>query len=188
MKPWLLNVLACPIDKHHPLEAYILKWETGESEFEKINREAGKYNPFFKKQYSHLADQISDGTISPPAITSIHDTTTSPYALELLADTRKFLNRLSYEGNQRPDALLSRFPEGIDILYRYLNLVEVEQGLLRCSVCGRWYPVGRAVESVPELMPDDLREREEELAWLQKWRDVLPDEVTLKGEPFHLEE
>ena len=35
MKPWLLNVLACPIDKHHPLEAYFFKWETSDEELEK---------------------------------------------------------------------------------------------------------------------------------------------------------
>ena len=82
--------------------------------------------------------------------------------------------------------LLKDYPEGIDVLYRYLNLVEVEEGLLRCPKCGRWYPIGSAVETIPELMPDDLREKERDLEWLAKWKDKVPEEVLTEGKPFTL--
>ena len=59
MKPWLLNILACPIEKHHPLEAYFYKWETSEEELEKINSEAGKSDQSFLKQYSKSPFAIS---------------------------------------------------------------------------------------------------------------------------------
>ncbi|GAH22526.1 unnamed protein product [marine sediment metagenome] len=36
MKPWLLDILACPIDKHFPLDLYIFSYETNEEEFKKI--------------------------------------------------------------------------------------------------------------------------------------------------------
>ena len=75
LKPWLLNILACPIDKHHPLEAYFYSWETSEDEWEKINREAAKPNSYFKKQYKHLANQIEDNTVSILAIKEIRDHT-----------------------------------------------------------------------------------------------------------------
>ena len=186
MKPWLLNILACPIDKHHPLEAYFFKWETTEEELEKINRDAGVTTVYFKSQYTHLAKQIAEGTISISALDKITDETGSAYSQELYADTKKFLNRLSYDQNREEARLLDSYPEGLDMLYRYLNLVEVKEGLLRCPECGRWYPIGSAVETIPELMPDDLREKERDLEWLNKWKDKLPEEVVKEGKPFTL--
>ena len=184
MKPWLLNVLACPIDKHHPLEAYFYKWETSEEELDKINREAGKQSQYFSKQYTHLAKQIADGTISPSSVKAIEDQTGSNHTMELLADALKFINRLEFEENSAEENLLDKYPEGIDVLYRYLNLIEVEEGLLRCPVCGRWYPIGSSVETIPELMPDDLRDKEKDIEWLNKWIDKIPESVKTEGKPF----
>jgi uncharacterized protein YbaR (Trm112 family) len=186
MKPWLLNILACPIDKHHPLEAYFYRWETTLEEMDKINRDAGEPNTHFRKQYGHLAKQIEDGTISPASIREIRDETEMTPAQELLGETRRFLNRLEYVDTPEAAALLREFPEGVDVLYRYMNLVEVAEGLLRCPECGRWYPIGNAVETIPELMPDDLREREKELDWLRKWSEKLPEKVISEGRPFTL--
>ena len=36
MKPWLFDILACPIDKHYPLKLYIFKFETNRDEFRLI--------------------------------------------------------------------------------------------------------------------------------------------------------
>ncbi|MCW4049290.1 MAG: hypothetical protein NWE89_06080 [Candidatus Bathyarchaeota archaeon] len=185
MKPWLLNILACPIDKHHPLEAYFYKWENTDEEMEMMNREAGKPSSHFKKQYSHLAKQITDGTISAQSLQEIRDETGSKDAGELYGDVIKFLERLSFDESD-PDKLLKEYPEGMDILYRYLNLVEVEEGLLRCPECGRWYPIGSAVETIPELMPDDLREKERDLEFLTKWKEKVPETVLSDGKPFTL--
>ena len=184
MKPWLLNVLACPIDKHHPLEAYFYKWETSPEELEKINSEAGKPNQYFTKQYKHLAKQISDGTISPPSLKAIIDQTESGSTLELQGDMAKFIDRLSFEEDKSEASLLAKYPEGMDVLYRYLNLLEVEEGLLRCPKCGRWYPIGNSVETIPELMPDDLRDAEKDTEWLRKWIEKIPDSVKNEGKPF----
>lgn len=184
MKPWLLNILACPIEKHHPLEAYFYKWETSEEELKKINSEAGKSNQSFSKQYKHLAKQISDGTISPASIKSIVDQTESKYSLELQADAWIFLDNLENEEDKSEKNLLDKYPESLDVLYRYLNLLEVEEGLLRCPVCNRWYPIGSSVETIPELMPDDLRDKEKDLEWLLKWTKQLPDSVKNGGKPF----
>lgn len=184
LKPWLLNVLACPIDKHHPLEAYFYKWETSEEELDKINKEAGKPSQYFSKQYAHLAKQIADGTISSSSVKAIKDQTESNHTLELLADAVKFIDRLAFEEDASEKALLSKYPEGIDVLYRYLNLIEVEEGLLRCPACGRWYPIGNSVETIPELMPDDLRDEEKDLEWLSKWDEKIPDSVKTEGKPF----
>lgn len=186
MKPWLLNILACPLDKHHPLDAYWFSWETTEEEMEKMNREAGNPSHYFKNQYEHLAKQITDGTISPESLQVIHDETGSIYAQELYIDVKKFIERLKFEVESEVDDLLTRFPEGIDILYRYLNLIEVEEGLLHCSKCGRWYPIGSAVETIPELMPDDLREEDRDRIWFNKWKEKIPEKILENGNPFGL--
>ncbi len=186
LKPWLLNILACPIDKHHPLEAYFYSWETSDEELEKINKDAGKPSAYFKKQYGHLATQIEDGTISLKAIKEVRDMTDSEHTAYLYLDVKKFLEKLDYEEDKTGANLLARYPEGMDVLYRYLNLVEVEEGLIRCPECGRWYPVGSAVETIPELMPDDLREEERDVEFLKKWESKLPEAVKTEGKPFSL--
>ena len=176
MKPWLLNILACPIDKHHPLDAYFFKWETAEEELEKINRDAGKPTVYFRKQYGHLAKQMVDGTISPPALVNIVDVTGSRYSLELHADVKKFLSRLDFDAGYDEKRLLSEYQEGVDVLYRYLNLVELGEGLLCCPKCGRWYPIGNAVETIPELM----------LAVSEEYKDRTALQIARAGRFFRL--
>jgi uncharacterized protein YbaR (Trm112 family) len=120
------------------------------------------------------------------SIRAIEDQTESRHTLELLADVKKFIERLEFESDKSAKNLIGKYPEGVDVLYRYLNLIEVEEGLLRCSKCGRWYPIGNSVETIPELMPDDLRDKEKDLAWLQKWSEKLPEVVKAEGKPYHL--
>jgi uncharacterized protein YbaR (Trm112 family) len=74
--------------------------------------------------------------------------------------------------------------EELDIIYRYMNMLELAEGLLVCPECNRWYPIGCNVETIPELMPDELREKEKELEWLEKWRILVPENVLRKGKPF----
>ena len=37
--------------------------------------------------------------------------------------------------------------------------INIEEGYLVCEKCGRWFPI---LDSVPELLPDDLRNLDEE--------------------------
>ena len=36
MKPWLFDILACPIDKHFPLKLYIFSFENEQEDFQSI--------------------------------------------------------------------------------------------------------------------------------------------------------
>lgn len=188
MKPWLLNILACPIDKHHPLEARFFTWETSAEELHKIASEAGTPSRHFRKSYRHLAKQLRDGTISPAAMQTIQDLTDSEASAGLLTGAVEAVGRLERALDQSEEELLRDFPDDLDRLYRFLNLVEVDDGLLVCPECGRWYPVGSAVETIPELLPDDLRERDRDLAWLERWRERVPAHVLELGKPFNLSE
>jgi uncharacterized protein YbaR (Trm112 family) len=186
MKPWLLNILACPIDKHHPLEAYFFNWETKEEEIKKITSEAAKPNKHFAKSYKHLSKQIFDSTISFPSIEIIIDKTPSENSKKLLALTIDSLVKIKHSLIDDEKALFRNLSEEIDVIYRYLNLIELDSGILVCPECGRWYPIGSAVETIPEMLPDDLREKDKDIEWMQKWSELIPSEIIKNGKPFNL--
>jgi SAM-dependent methyltransferase/uncharacterized protein YbaR (Trm112 family) len=50
--------------------------------------------------------------------------------------------------------------------------VVVEEGLLISAESGRWYPIKR---SIPEILPDHLRDVEGDLEYLARFRDRLPE-------------
>ncbi len=60
---------------------------------------------------------------------------------------------------------------------------EIAEGLLVCTECNRWYPIA---DEIPQMLPDDLREAKDDLAWLQKWKEQAPESVVRSGKPFHL--
>lgn len=186
MKPWLLNILACPIDKHHPLNARFFTLETSTEEIHKIVSEAGELSPYFRKNYRHLTKQLKDGTISPPAIKAIEDFTGSEEVKRLHVAASEAVDRLKQVSEKSEQELMREYAQEVDTLYRFLNLIEVDKGLLVCPKCRRWYPIGSAVETIPELLPDDLREKERDLAWLEHWRKLVPDNVLEEGKPFNL--
>jgi len=61
---------------------------------------------------------------------------------------------------------------------------EIAEGLLFCTECNRWYPIS---DEIPQMLPDDLREAKEDLEWLRRWKEQVPDRVLSKGKPFRLE-
>ena len=185
MKPWLLNILACPIDKHHPLKAYFFRWETGADEIKGLKEKAGQPNKENEKKYRQLAKQLTDGTISPPAMKEIQDSTGVEDATEMLKGALDALSRVE-KADKGQEHLLEEHAADIDTLYTYLNRMEVDEGLLVCPECGRWYPIGSAVETIPEMLPDDLREQDRDLKWLQEWKQLVPQHVITDGKPYNL--
>ncbi len=51
---------------------------------------------------------------------------------------------------------------------------DVEEGLLFCPACGRWYPI---MNGIPRMLPDDLRPEKEFEEFLEKHRDELPEHI-----------
>lgn len=60
---------------------------------------------------------------------------------------------------------------------------EIAEGLIVCPKCLRWYPIR---DEIPEMLPDELRKREEDLPFLKKWEDKVPEQIRLEGKPFNL--
>jgi len=59
----------------------------------------------------------------------------------------------------------------------------VVDGVLLCSECGRYYPI---IDEIPVMLPDNLRNRKEDLDFLEKWRERIPERVVHGGKPWSL--
>jgi uncharacterized protein YbaR (Trm112 family) len=70
-------------------------------------------------------------------------------------------------------------------LYIFEEKDEIVEGIIVCKKCLRWYPI---IDEIPHMLPDDLRKREEDIAFLKKYRDKVPSEVLRLGKPFNLAE
>lgn len=60
---------------------------------------------------------------------------------------------------------------------------EISEGLIVCPKCLRWYPIR---DEIPEMLPDELRKRNEDLPFLKKWKANIPKEILDRGKPFNL--
>jgi uncharacterized protein len=60
----------------------------------------------------------------------------------------------------------------------------IVDGALFCSECSRFYPI---IEEIPVMLPDDLRNRNEDMDFLTKYKDKLPEKIVKTGKPWHLE-
>ena len=60
---------------------------------------------------------------------------------------------------------------------------EIETGIINCPKCNRWYPI---IDEIPHMLPDDLRERNEDLSFLQQWKEKIPQKIVQEGQPFNL--
>lgn len=60
----------------------------------------------------------------------------------------------------------------------------VVDGALFCVQCGRYYPI---IDEIPVMLPDDLRNSKEDLEFLVKHQEKLPEKIVKQGKPCHLE-
>ena len=59
----------------------------------------------------------------------------------------------------------------------------VKEGVLFFTKCSRYYPI---MDEIPVMLPDELRERQRDIGFLQKWQGKIPDKVIKQGNPWHL--
>lgn len=72
-----------------------------------------------------------------------------------------------------------------------LELIEINSkndviidGALLCTKCNRFYPI---IDEIPVMLPDELRKSNEDIEFLSKWVDKLPEKTVYNGLPVHLE-
>ena len=66
---------------------------------------------------------------------------------------------------------------------KIINENVIKEGVLFCSQCSRFYPI---IEEIPVMLPDELRDKEEDIQFLQKWQEKIPSKIIKNGNPWHL--
>ena len=56
-------------------------------------------------------------------------------------------------------------------------------GALFCTKCSRFYPI---IEEIPIMLPDELRNKKQEIEFLKNYKDKLPEKIITKANPWHL--
>lgn len=64
-----------------------------------------------------------------------------------------------------------------------INENVIKEGVLFCSQCSRFYPI---IEEIPVMLPDELRDKEKDIQFLQKWQEKIPNRIIKNGNPWHL--
>ncbi len=206
MKLWLFDILACPICKYFPLKLFIFSYENQEDLFEKyIHSYNEKKMEFHRKEQipeiiKGEKEKIKDNIViketpieeySDKIISSIEELNyvidktsykTSKQCLDLLKGTvkEKIQNFREKSENKNIEELL---PE-LNLINKIKIEIEIESGLLFCNECNRWYPI---IDSIPRMLPDEYREKDEELQFLINNEKLLDKEFLSKDlKPFKL--
>ena len=66
---------------------------------------------------------------------------------------------------------------------KIINENIIKEGVLFCSQCSRFYPI---IEEIPVMLPDELRDKEKDIQFLQKWQEKIPTKIIKNGNPWHL--
>ncbi len=59
----------------------------------------------------------------------------------------------------------------------------ISEGAIFCSKCSRFYPI---VDEIPIMLPDELRDKNQDIEFLKKHKGSLPEKIVNKGLPWHL--
>ncbi len=63
------------------------------------------------------------------------------------------------------------------------KIIVIIEGLLYCKECLRFYPI---IDEIPIMLPDELREKEKDLEFLNKWKNNIPQKILNNANPWHL--
>ena len=63
------------------------------------------------------------------------------------------------------------------------QIIIIIEGILYCKKCLRFYPI---IDEIPIMLPDELREKEKDLEFLNKWKNNIPQKILNNANPWHL--
>ncbi len=207
MKPWLFDILACPIDKSFPLELYIFSLETRSEDiqsFVKIyktrnidvindediiniyNEEGGQYykdNIVIQKQ--KLEEYIELIISSIDELEYINDNSPSKLITRYLDILKTEIKEKIIKFSKNPE--VKQFNQILPELYllnKFKLEIEIKSGILFCKKCERWYPI---IETIPQMLPDNYRDKKKEIEFLKNNKNLLNKEFFYQDlKPFNI--
>jgi len=187
MKPWLFDILACPIDKSFPLELYIFSFGTKEDEFQSfIENYKKKDLDLVKKENiievyrendnliikdniiiekSHIQKYLELIISSINEFDFIYDKSSNKASKICFNIIKNEIKKkiIKYSQNIQLDQIETILPE-LFFVNKIKLETEIETGLLLCPKCERWFPIR---DSIPQMLPDEYRNEEEEINFLK---------------------
>lgn len=207
MKPWLFDILACPIDKYFPLELYVFSLETRSEDiqsFVKIyktrnidvindediiniyNEEGGQYykdNIVIQKQ--KLEEYIELIISSIDELEYINDNSPSKLITRYLDILKTEIKEKIIKFSKNPE--VKQFNQILPELYllnKFKLEIEIKSGILFCKKCERWYPI---IETIPQMLPDNYRDKKKEIEFLKNNKNLLNKEFFYQDlKPFNI--
>ncbi|MHA1804843.1 MAG: Trm112 family protein [Promethearchaeota archaeon] len=195
MKPWLFDILACPIDKHFPLKLFIFGYETPIEKFQSIlNIYAHRDLKLIKNKkiveiskenenlvvkdniildFTPLDQYLKKIIASIEELEHVEDRSGNELSIKCFELSRTTIKQklLEFQDHMKPEKLDSILPELVFLNQVKLEM-EIETGILFCEKCKRWYPI---VETIPQMLPDQYREKNKDLEFLKNHRHFLLD-------------
>ncbi|NVM17784.1 MAG: hypothetical protein HWN80_08710 [Candidatus Lokiarchaeota archaeon] len=193
MKPWLCDILACPIDKNFPLELYIFSFETSEEQFKEIlsvyeNRDI---NQILDEKIIEIQEEqgtlyLKDDIVIEKSVIDLylnsiissinevehlHDKSSNKLSKRCFSIITQDLKNKIVQFNEKRDLekIENIFPE-LYHLNKIKTEIEIKSGLLFCEECKRWYPI---IETIPQMLPDEYRDEKTEVEFLKTNKDLL---------------
>ena len=201
MKLWLLEILACPIDKAFPLELTILKWRDESNHPEQLKQLINGYKegnvltikmetPIKKDTQPNGELIINDLLVLKPTrfdtyldellhgieeLSNVQDKSKwgSLKALELIKDEikPKLSNaKIALKSGENQESIFQEINTALEFLNIFKYEYEIEDAIIRCPKCKRWFPV---FENIPQMLPDEVRDSEADQQFLNKWEDQI---------------
>lgn len=207
MKPWLLDILACPIDKKYPIKLYIFSYENPNETFKSI-LEISNYRDLKRIKSENVVNTSQvDGHLTvqdnlvlekTPILNYLELIMRSLNELENIFDLSeikssemllKYLQSNVYKKIEKssknlPNKDLDEILPELVIINKYKFEIEIETGILFCPECKRWFPI---IDTIPQMLPDEYRDEKVELEFLKNNKNLL-DEKFLQQDlkPFNL--
>ncbi|MFX0105652.1 MAG: Trm112 family protein [Candidatus Hodarchaeota archaeon] len=195
MKPWLFDILACPIDKYFPLKLYIFSFLNKPEEFQSIINDYKKRDLIFIKNegiidiYNEGEELLLKDNIviektniktylkliisSINEFESLNDNSTNIMSKRCFELVKSDIKQKIIEYSKKLD--FKEFETILPELY-FVNKIkldiDIKSGILFCSNCKRWYPI---IETIPQMLPDKYRNEKQEIEFLKTNKNLLDE-------------
>ncbi|MFW9929919.1 MAG: Trm112 family protein [Candidatus Thorarchaeota archaeon] len=207
MKPWLFDILACPIDKNFPLKLYIFSYETSNEKIQSI-LEIPKHGNINKlKSENVVIISQENGKISvqddlimekTPLVSYLNLIKNSVEELENIQDlsgiesSKMLLERIRTDIYINLKKCISSLPKNdldeilpeLVVINKFKFEIEIETGILFCPKCKRWFPI---IDTIPQMLPDEYRDEKAEIEFLKTNKNLLHKEFFQQNlKPFNI--